>query len=117
MPKYTVRIGPAAVRDIKKLDRKVQEKLIQCFDCMAFEPRPRGVEKLSQNPRFWRLRNGDYRVVYHVDDPVLTIYILVVRRRKDAYRELDNLDAKLVAATKEAAAAPPNLGDVNRPPV
>ena len=70
MPKYVVRIGQAAVREIKECDRKVQEKLVQWFEGLAVEPRPRGVENLSQNPRFWRTRSGDYRVIYYVDDPV-----------------------------------------------
>ena len=69
---------------------------------LADDPRPKGVEKLQQNPRFWRVRTGDYRIVYNIDDAKVVIFVVVVRHRKDAYRGLEDLDTKLVAATLSA---------------
>src|SRR5262245_47639149 len=99
MSPYLVRVGSAAAREIKKLDRSAQKKLITALESLATEPRPKGVEKLSHDPRFWRIRNGQYRAIYNIDDDAKTIYVLVVRHRKDAYRNLDSLDQRLVAAT------------------
>lgn len=99
MSPYRVRVGSAATKEIKKLDRSTQGKLITALEMLANDPRPNGVEKLSHDPRFWRIRNGHYRVIYFVDDDAKEIYVLVVRHRKDAYRNLENLDKRLVAAT------------------
>jgi mRNA interferase RelE/StbE len=95
--KYEVRVAPAAVRQIKKLPRSVQQRLVRCFESLSEQPRPSGVEKLSQNPRFWRVRVGDYRVIYWIDDEAAVIVTLIVRHRKDAYRNLDQLDPAIVA--------------------
>jgi mRNA interferase RelE/StbE len=99
MSPYTVRLGAAAASEIKKLDRSAQTKLIECLERLAADPRPRGVEKLSHDPRFWRLRNGHYRAVYYINDDEHAVFVLVVRHRKDAYRNLGMLDKRLVAAT------------------
>jgi mRNA interferase RelE/StbE len=99
MSPYRVRVGTAATKEIKKLDRSAQGKLIMALELLATDPRPKGVEKLSHDPRFWRIRNGHYRAIYFVDDDAQTIYVLVVRHRKDAYRNLGMLDRRLVAAT------------------
>jgi mRNA interferase RelE/StbE len=98
MGSYVVKIGSAAKRDIKKLDRSAQIQVIECLEAMQSDPRPKGIEKLSQNPRFYRIRSGDYRLIYNVDDKLSTIYLVLVRHRRDAYRAIENLDAKLINA-------------------
>lgn len=98
MGKYVVKIGSAASREIKKLDRRAQVQVIESLEAMQSDPRPKGIEKLSQNPRFYRLRFGDYRLIYNVDDKSSTIYVVVVRHRRDAYRAIEDLDAKLINA-------------------
>lgn len=64
---YDIRVAPAAMRQLKKLSRQLQEKVIKCLDGLSTNPRPNGVEKLSQDPRFWRVRVGDYRIVYWIE--------------------------------------------------
>jgi mRNA interferase RelE/StbE len=95
--KYDVRIAPAAVRQIKKLPQSVQCRLLRCFEALSEHPRPPGVEKLSQDPRFWRVRVGEYRVIYWIDDEAAILVALVVRHRKDAYRDIHKLDPAVVA--------------------
>jgi mRNA interferase RelE/StbE len=96
---YTVLVAPAAKRELKKLTRQVRKRVMKALAELATTPRPVGVEKLSQDPRFWRHRAGDYRFIYAVDDKQSLVQILVVRHRKDAYRDIDKLDARLVADT------------------
>src|SRR2546430_470768 len=96
MGSYKVKIGSSASREIKKLDRQTQINVLECLESMQNDPRPKGVE--TQHPRFFRLRSGDYRIIYNVDDETAMIYVLVVRHRKEAYRGLQDLDTKLVAA-------------------
>ena len=98
MAPYAVHVGPAAKREIKKLAQPDQRLVIRCLEGLALEPRPRGVEKLSHNPRFWRIRAGNYRVIYHIDDEDEVVIVLLARHRKDAYRDIGKLDVRLIAA-------------------
>jgi mRNA interferase RelE/StbE len=86
---YTVRISPAADRELRKLDRPIQERIFARLDELQNEPRPKGVEKLagSSEPRY-RVRAGNYRIIYRVDDQVLTVLVLKVGDRKEVYRNL-----------------------------
>jgi mRNA interferase RelE/StbE len=96
---YEVRVAPTAVRQLKKLPQKVQEKVVKCVDALSLNPRPHGVEKLSQDPRLWRVRCGEYRVIYWINDEAKVVVALIVRHRKDAYRDIDKLDPAVVANT------------------
>lgn len=99
MSVYVVAIAPAAEREIRKLGADAQNKVIECLEKLESDPRPNGVEKLSQDPRFWRVKAGKYRVIYAIEDDKKIIIVLIVRHRKDAYRNLEVLDSRLVAAT------------------
>lgn len=103
---YAVVVGSSASRQIRKLERRAQIQVVKRLEAMQNDPRPKGVEKLSQNPRFYRVRSGDYRLIYNVDDQTSTIYVVVVRHRREAYRALENLDAKLIAAMLSPASPP-----------
>lgn len=64
-------------------------------------PRPPGAEKIQGRPRYYRIKAGrDYRVIYHLFQERLVV-VLVVRNRKDAYKDLDDLGGKLEAALLE----------------
>src|ERR1700720_842400 len=99
MGEYNVLVAPAFKREFKKLSTKIQKKILKRLDEMTVNPRPRGVEKLSQDPRFWRTRIGDYRMVYAIDDEQSVIVACLIRHRKDAYRDIEKLDARLVFET------------------
>jgi mRNA interferase RelE/StbE len=94
---YDIQIAPAAERQLRKLPPQAQVKIFKALESLASNPRPAGVEKLSADPRFWRVRAGDYRVVYFIDDGVHLLIVLVARHRKDAYRDIENLDPAVVA--------------------
>jgi mRNA interferase RelE/StbE len=96
---YEVRVAPKAVRQLKKLPQTVREKVIDCLEGLSRNPRPHGVEKLSQDPRLWRVRCGEYRVIYWINDQSGIVVALIVRHRKDAYRDIDKLDPAIVANT------------------
>jgi len=86
---YSIRISPAAERDIRKLDRPIQRRILRKLDGLGREPRPNGVEKLSGGDEVrYRVRVGDYRIVYRIDDDVLTVLVLKVGNRKEIYRSL-----------------------------
>src|SRR4051794_15898857 len=111
MSGYAVQIGPSARKEITKLPPTAQIRIVKCLDGLVTNPRPSGVEKICQAPRFWRVRAGDYRVVYHIDEEARTVIVVVVRHRKDAYRDVGKLDARLVVAKLV-----PLFQESNRPP-
>jgi mRNA interferase RelE/StbE len=91
---YRIELTKSAAKEIKKLQRPEQQKLIDILGSMQENPRPHGVEKLEDVPSFWRLCVGRaYRMVYTIDDKQRLVVIALVRNRKDAYRGLGNLNA------------------------
>ncbi|MDP3971367.1 MAG: type II toxin-antitoxin system RelE/ParE family toxin [Candidatus Nanopelagicales bacterium] len=84
--KYTVSLAPAAIRDLKKLDRAGRHRVQTAIDLLATEPRPPGARKLSGGTNEWRVRTGDYRIIYEVDDRIVTVLVLALGHRRDIYR-------------------------------
>ncbi len=85
---YTVEIRPAAARQIKKLTRIVQEQVFQQLEELELEPRPLGVTKLSAKNNLYRVKVGEYRIVYEIRDAVLLILVVAVGHRREIYRDL-----------------------------
>ena len=83
--KYTVEIASSAQRQFKKLPEVIQEHLIPKILSLETNPRPSGVKKL-QVFEYYRIRIGDYRVVYSINDKAHLINILDLGHRKDIYR-------------------------------
>lgn len=83
---YEIRIAPAAVRQMRKLDRQAQRRVQAAIEILADEPRPPGAVKLSGGEGEWRVRTGDYRVIYEIDDGVLLVLVIAVGHRREVYR-------------------------------
>jgi mRNA interferase RelE/StbE len=82
---YELQIKPSAVKEIEKVPRKDRPKVVQKIRALATDPRPHGSEKLSAEEKY-RVRQGDYRVVYSVDDDQSIVLIVKVGHRKEVYR-------------------------------
>jgi mRNA interferase RelE/StbE len=82
---YEVKISPAAIRKIKRLPREVQAQFVEVALSLRDNPRPPGSKKLKINPGY-RLRFGNYRIVYQVDDANQSVIVLIVGHRKEVYR-------------------------------
>ena len=95
---WLVVVGPGAERDIRKLDAKAQRQIVAALDKLSANPRRAGVEKLSQRPNFWRMRSGHYRIIYTIEDDVRRVLVLLVRHRRDAYRDLNILESRILTA-------------------
>jgi len=83
---YEVRFAPAAERQFSKLPRTDQARLTVVIDKLHGNPRPQGVEKLSGEEDLWRIRVGDFRVIYEITDRVLLILIVKIGHRREVYR-------------------------------
>jgi mRNA interferase RelE/StbE len=70
---------------LDKLDRTVLSRVAREIDALSGEPRPTGCRKLVNHVNRWRVRVGDWRVLYEIDDAARTVRVVAVRRRSKAY--------------------------------
>jgi mRNA interferase RelE/StbE len=84
---YEVRLRPAARRQLERLERPMQRRLLDALARLAEEPRPAGVKALQGLPGLLRLRVGAYRVLYQVHDDQLLVLVLTLGHRRDVYRQ------------------------------
>ncbi|MDZ4872108.1 MAG: hypothetical protein CLLPBCKN_001496 [Chroococcidiopsis cubana SAG 39.79] len=83
---YSVEIAPAAKRQIKKLSKNIQQLIVERLEQLAEIPRPPGVLKMEGEESLYRIRVGDYRIIYEIQDRVLLIVIVKVGHRSSVYR-------------------------------
>ena len=83
---YAIQFKPAALRQFEKLSRDVQKRIAARIADLRDNPFPAECKKLSGVPDAWRIRAGDYRVVYQVRREILLVLILTVGHRRDVYR-------------------------------
>ncbi len=86
MAAYTVEFTAAAVRDLAELPRDVLRRVDARIGALAREPRPAGIEKLVGSASLYRVRVGDYRIIYEITDRLLVVTITRVRHRREVYR-------------------------------
>ncbi|MCJ7504683.1 MAG: type II toxin-antitoxin system RelE/ParE family toxin [Acidobacteriia bacterium] len=85
---YSLAILPAALRQLTELPRLEQRRLKERIDRLAVDPRPPGVKRLHGRREYLRLRSGDYRAIYTVDDDRFTVLIIKLGHRREVYRTL-----------------------------
>ncbi len=83
---YAVQIAPGAEREFSKLGPEIQLRIRPRIDALANDPRPAGAIRLKGQENLWRIRVGDYRVVYEVRDKVLLVLVVRVAHRREVYR-------------------------------
>ncbi|MGH9441439.1 MAG: type II toxin-antitoxin system RelE family toxin [Thermoanaerobaculia bacterium] len=85
MPDYQVVLARSAERDLRNLPSQIQDRVMAVIGRLANNPRPRGVKKLRGGHHLWRLRVGDYRVIYEIQDQRHVVDVSHVRHRREAY--------------------------------
>jgi mRNA interferase RelE/StbE len=86
---YEIEWTGSALRELRKLDKQIARRILRAVTSLAVDPRPAGVRALSGHPTStMRLRVGDYRVVYVVDDDQIPVVIVRVAHRREVYRGL-----------------------------
>ena len=83
---YRIQFKPLALRQLEKLPREAQKKLSARIEALRDDPFPPGCKKMAAVPDAWRIRAGDYRVVYQVHRGVLLVLVLAVGHRSEVYR-------------------------------
>lgn len=83
---YSIQFTPAARRQFTRLDPSVQQRIGAAIDGLAENPRPPGAKKLKGSENLWRIRAGDYRIIYQIHDRELVVVIVTIGHRSDVYR-------------------------------
>jgi mRNA interferase RelE/StbE len=84
--RYSVQFAPSAGRDLAALDKPVQRRVAARIDALAENPRPAGVTKLQGEANAWRIRVGDYRILYTIEDRRLVVLVIKIGHRREVYR-------------------------------
>lgn len=83
---YRIEVSPAAARQLRKLDPAARRRVQAAVELLAEEPRPARAKKLMGGDGEWRVRTGDFRIVYEIKDQVLLVLVLAVGHRREVYR-------------------------------
>ena len=86
MSRYRIDIRPAAARALRKLDPDIRPRIQGAIALLAEDPRPPASRALRGRPGY-RLRVGDHRIIYTIDDGVLLIVVVTIGHRRDVYRQ------------------------------
>jgi mRNA interferase RelE/StbE len=86
MGSYQIEWKRSAVKELRKLPRPIISKIVAAVDSLILNPRPQGVRKLVGSEDTFRIRIGDYRVLYSIFETRLIIEIIRVGHRKDVYK-------------------------------
>ena len=85
---YTILMHPTAIKVLAKLPRVDQLRIKGKIYSLARRPRPSGTVKLAGADDLYRIRVGDYRIVYQIDDPRLLVLVIRIGHRREVYRGL-----------------------------
>lgn len=86
---YTVIVLAPVVKTLERIrDRKLRDRLTEVIDELAKVPRPHGCKKLAGHDNLYRVRKGDWRISYAIEDDRLVVLVIEVATRGNAYRDL-----------------------------
>ncbi|MBI4480532.1 MAG: type II toxin-antitoxin system RelE/ParE family toxin [Acidobacteria bacterium] len=84
---YRIEFAPSARHQLQKLPSEIRVRVAAVLSALSTEPRPRGVRKLSGEESLYRIRVGDYRVIYQIRDKELIVLVLKIGHRREVYRQ------------------------------
>jgi mRNA interferase RelE/StbE len=83
---YRVLLERGAEKDLARLSSEIHDRVIVAIQALALNPRPPGCRKLTGSKNDWRIRVGDYRVIYEIADEIRIVRVNRVRHRREVYR-------------------------------
>jgi mRNA interferase RelE/StbE len=84
--KYEITFARSARKELEALDERTINRLFPKIENLSVNPRPAGCRKLTGNKYLWRIRVGNYRIIYSINDDNNLVDIIAIRDRKDAYK-------------------------------
>lgn len=85
MVRYEIVFKQSVAKDLRQIPGKDVQRILKRIDSLANDPRPADMEKLSGDDKY-RIRQGNYRILYTIEDSVVTVTIVKVGHRRDVYR-------------------------------
>ena len=85
MANYNVRITKSAAKELEDVPKPDRLRIVDKIRLLAENPRPHGSKKLSGEEKY-RLRQGDYRILYTIDDRIVTVTVVKIGNRRDVYK-------------------------------
>ena len=83
---YEVALAPAAARQLRKFDPQVRRRIQAAIELLATEPRPPAATRLVGGAGEWRVRTGDYRIVYQIEEERLLVLVLSAGHQREIYQ-------------------------------
>ena len=83
---YRITLAPPAARQLRKFDPQVRRRIQAALELLASDPRPPAATRLVGGAGEWRIRTGDYRVIYEIKDDQLLVLVLRIGHRRENYR-------------------------------
>jgi mRNA interferase RelE/StbE len=84
---YIIQFKNSALKELRKLPKEFSKQVAKDIDDLAKNPRPHGHKKLKGNEHLYRIRSGNYRVIYQIQDKVLIVLVVRIGDRKEVYRD------------------------------
>ena len=85
MGKYKIIFRKSVAQDMRRIPNRDLRKILAAINSLSEEPRPSGVERLSGQEKY-RVRQGNYRIIYEINDQEVIVVVVKVGHRKDVYR-------------------------------
>jgi mRNA interferase RelE/StbE len=85
---YRIEFKPSVQRDFRPIPKDIVSRIWEKIEALAEEPLPRGVVKISDSENLYRIRMGNYRIIYSIDHEARIVLIQNIRHRREAYRSL-----------------------------
>ena len=82
---YRIEVAPAALRQLRKLDPAAKRRVQAAIELLAEQPRPTGAKKLTGGEGEWRVRTGDYGIIYEIHDHVLLLLVVAIGHSREIY--------------------------------
>jgi len=83
---YSILLAPSAERQLYALAEPVQKRIVKRLKSLRENPRPQGVKKLASGDHLYRIREGNYRIIYTIQDKELIVLVVKIGDRKQVYR-------------------------------
>jgi len=88
MKKYSVVLTRSAEKSLARLPNSITKSIIALLEALQNNPRPAGCKKLKGYKNLWRIRIGDYRIIYAIEEVILLVDVREIGHRKDIYDQL-----------------------------
>ncbi|NGX56725.1 MAG: hypothetical protein K1060chlam5_00971 [Candidatus Anoxychlamydiales bacterium] len=85
---YKIKLSKPTIKNLKKIEKSELKKIARKIDKLSNNPRPTNAKKLINQKDLFRIRSGDYRIIYQVKDSILLILVVNIGHRKDIYKTL-----------------------------